>query len=255
MNLRLRLSMKSLLGMWLAMYLGVASSCGRFDSGAAQTPPDIPCDRSLRCIGRWLCLYKEKHGTFPPSTLIDANGNKTSWRLVLLRSFPEYLSGPQEVAMAAYKSDQPWNSPENIEWSNAHGGQFHSRFFCQTEAYVEEHGARWIDEQFTSYLMVVRQQDGVEAMPLPESAIVVVECTGCAVSWWKPEDICINTILEADSPFGTGRLNSGHPDFVKAVRADGEVINIPKDITKNDLRDLLDGTHKEADSFLSKRKR
>ncbi|MBC8868648.1 MAG: hypothetical protein H8E44_04490 [Planctomycetes bacterium] len=157
--------------------------------------------------------------------------------------------------MAAYKSDQPWNSPENIEWSNAHGGQFHSRFFCQTEAYVEEHGARWIDEQFTSYLMVVRQQDGVEAMPLPESAIVVVECTGCAVSWWKPEDICINTILEADSPFGTGRLNSGHPDFVKAVRADGEVINIPKDITKNDLRDLLDGTHKEADSFLSKRKR
>ena len=47
--------------------------------------------------------------------------------------------------------------------------------------------------------------------------------------------------MRADSPFGVGRLNSRHAKVVKALRADGKVIDIPKDIAKADLRKLLLG--------------
>jgi hypothetical protein len=77
---------------------------------------------------------------------------------------------------------------------------------------------------------------------LPSDAVIVVESAQCGVRWAEPRDLPWDELWKGDSPFGKGKLNSLHPDVVKALQADGKVIDIPKTIGKDELRGLLNGS-------------
>jgi hypothetical protein len=74
------------------------------------------------------------------------------------------------------------------------------------------------------------------------NAVIIVESAYCCVKWAEPRDLLWEDLWKDDSPFGKGKLNSVHPGVVKALRADGTVIDIPKDIGKTELELLLNGT-------------
>ncbi len=100
-----------------------------------------------------------------------------------------------------------------------------------------------MDYSFTTYLMLVRpaDEDG-KTQTLSPDAVLVVESANCGIGIAEPSDLRWETLWEGDSPFGKGKLNSMHPDVVKALRVDGEVIDIPKKIGKTELRKLLNGS-------------
>jgi hypothetical protein len=81
-----------------------------------------------------------------------------------------------------------------------------------------------------------------DAAPLPDDAVLIVESVGCRIEYGEPRDLRIEALFEGDSAFGVGKLNSLHPRVVRALRVDGKVIDIPKNISREDLRKLLEGT-------------
>ncbi|MHC4178217.1 MAG: hypothetical protein ACYSWU_11965 [Planctomycetota bacterium] len=77
---------------------------------------------------------------------------------------------------------------------------------------------------------------------MPPDAVLIVECAKSGIKHAEPRDLHWETLWEGDSPFGKGKLNSFHPNVVKALRVDGKVIDISKNISKERLRELLMGT-------------
>ena len=82
----------------------------------------------------------------------------------------------------------------------------------------------------------------MKAAILAPDAVLIVESADCGVEFAEPRDLHWEDLWTGDSPFGKGKLNSHHPNVVNALRADGRVIEIPKDISTGDLRKLLLGT-------------
>jgi hypothetical protein len=97
---------------------------------------------------------------------------------------------------------------------------------------------------FTSYLWLVRPNlaDGSKKS-LPGDAALIVESANCKIPIAAPRDLSWESLWEGDSPFGEGKLNSTHPLAVTALRADGQVIHIHKDMRNEDLRALLEGRY------------
>jgi hypothetical protein len=136
-----------------------------------------------------------------------------------------------------YRPDEPWDSAHNYslfaDWVGC-------QFTCPLEA-------NRFDYPFASYLMLVRASltASGKRVPsetlLPDDAVLIVESAGCHIQYGEPKDIDIEYLFTGESSFGVGKLNSFHPNVVRALRVDGKVIDIPKDISKEALRKLLDG--------------
>jgi hypothetical protein len=236
-------------------------SCRPVSRIGTEVPPERPCERHLTSIGRALSQYKAKHGLLPPPVISDSGGNKASWRMVISSDMIRMcfsLSKQEEKqavdALEGYHLDEPWDSKKNLQWAEKNPGLelLWRLFFCPTEIEYDqqiglcpnagraiERGENPFAAHYISYLMLVRSDPNTV---LPDDAVIVVESLGCGVRVQEPRDILLDELLRAESPFGIGKLNSLHPNVVKALRVDGKVIDISKDIDKEDLRKLLNGT-------------
>jgi hypothetical protein len=72
--------------------------------------------------------------------------------------------------------------------------------------------------------------------------VVIVESLDSGIEFAEPRDLLWDDLWKGPSPFGPGKLNSPHPDVVKALRVDGKVIDIPKRLSKEETRKLLMGS-------------
>ena len=240
---------------------------------AKEVPPEIICEQHLEQIGKVLLQYRNKHGSLPPAVFVDPNGNKTSWRVALssemirtgYRHLPKQRQEEAIDALKGYNFDERWDSTKNLLWAEDNVGLelLWVLFNCPLEVgYDQEIGLypnvdRAIElgqnpfaAHYITYLMLVRPD---LSSVLPDDAVIVVESLGCGVRLQEPKDIELEELLKAESPFGVGKLNSLHPKVVKAIRADGKVIDIPKDIGKDSLRKLLQGVPVQRDLTTDKK--
>jgi hypothetical protein len=196
-----------------------------------EAPPEVACEGRLDILGRAIKCYREKEGHLPRTT-VGPTGIKCSWRAKIVRYLLEDVPNGFD-----YRPDEPWDSPHNHpQLANWVGGLL----TCPLEA-------KRADYQVVSYLMLERAgsknatSDNDPMMLLPEDAVLVVESAKCGIQYGEPKDIDMEDLFNGGSPFGPGRLNSLHPHVVKALRVDGKVIDISKDISREDLRKLLQG--------------
>jgi hypothetical protein len=224
-----------------------------WQSGAAkETPPDKLCERNLRHIANALRQYKKDHQCLPSAVCTDRCGNRFSWRVaiapfVLTTCLPVEDATRKLKALKKYQYGKAWNSQENMQWSLENAGGCIFGYQCTTEIECDNNIGLPINDSYTSYLMLDYSNYYKNAhraagdSSLRDNAVVVVESVGSGIFWHQPRDIDVKSLFNDGSMFGLRKLNSLHPKVVKAIRADGEVIDIPKDITKEDLRKLLLG--------------
>lgn len=191
-------------------------------------PPESACTAHFHLISDGIRRYEAAHGDLRP-VIMGPGLYPQSWRAAIApyTVFPF----PEECR---YQATQPWDSPENREALPS--SCMVLPFTCEAEASVEAY-------PFTSYLMLVRSDsdDRELAESLPPSAVIIVESASCGIEFAEPRDLMWDGLWEGESPFGKGKLNSFHPRVVKALRKDGRVIDIPKNITNEALRTLLSG--------------
>lgn len=202
------------------------------ERGRKESSPEDSCERNLQLVAKGIAGYRNAHGDLP-QFLVGAKGDKHSWRtLVIPYIFPERSA-------TSYHFDQPWDSSDNRKalWPGF------LELFVHRCPLDPSPGP-----SLTSYLMLVRapvkdsETGEMKTPPLASDAVLVVESVDSGVQFAEPRDLPWDDLWKGDSPFGKGKLNSLHPKVVKALRVDGKVIDIPKDITKEDLRKLLAGT-------------
>jgi hypothetical protein len=180
--------------------------------------------------------YRQEHGELP-QTFVSPEGYKHSWRLLVAPALFDRWA-PKAPFSSTYRFDRPWDSKENRRVVAAYWVT--SQFTCPFEA-------KSFDYRFVTDVMLVRgktkaAKDGSSRRaPLPSEAVLIVESSRCGIECGEPRDLNWDDLWAGESPFGRGKLYSLHPDVVKAIRVDGKVIDIPKDITKDRLRALLDG--------------
>jgi hypothetical protein len=208
------------------LVLSAASLSGCESSSAVQARPEWACEYKLERIGKAIAAYQAKEGFLPPGS-VNHGGHRCSWRSLIA----PYLS-IDDTESFVYRQDEEWNSKHN---RTLLGRLIPCRFTCPLES-------AYFDYPFVSYLMLVRDDRRGETGRLPDDAVLVVESVGCQIKYGEPRDILLRELLDDPSPFGVGKLNSLHPKVVKALRVDGKVIDIPKDIGKEDLRKLLLGS-------------
>ncbi len=217
--------------MLLVAMAGLCSGCPAISS-APEAPPDTVCEHHLVRLGETIAAYRREKGSLP-QIMTGAAGFKCSWRV---RIAPYLMDGDSQSF--DYRLEESWDTAYNrqqlLNWIPC-------KFTCPLES-------NRTDYPFTSYTMLLRADstgsngEGCEVMPLPDDAVLIVESVGCRIEYGEPRDIDIETLFRGDSPFGVGKLNSLHPKVVKALRVDGKVIDIPKDIAKKALQKLLAGT-------------
>lgn len=216
----------------LVALVGLLAGCR---AGAKALPPNQVCSRQLERLGVAINVYRREKGCLPEN-ISGATGFMHSWRTQIL----PYLPGPLEGSrFLAYRLEESWNSANNLKWISL---RLPLRFSCPLEYQTWKPGCL-----YTSYPMLLRRNAGhlnrttPTPTALPDGAVIIVESVGCKIGFGEARDIDIESLFKGDSPFGVGKLNSFHEGFVRALRLDGKVIKIPKDISKEDLRRLLDG--------------
>ncbi len=195
-----------------------------------EAPPEKTCQRHLAGLGEAITRYRAEKGCLP-QTVVGPGGIKRSWRALIV---PYRLQGRNYFD---YRPEEPWDSPHNRrQFLRSVAGLY----TCPLESQVA-------DYPFVSYLMLLRgnsgrvDQSGHGQGSLPDEAVLVVESEGCHIEYGEPRDLDMESLFKGPSPFGVGKLNSLHPGVVKALRVDGKVIDIPKNISRDRLRALLDG--------------
>lgn len=210
------------------------SGCHR-SRAAREATPDRFCEIKLELLGKGIVDYRSEHGDLPEVRL-GPGELRHSWRAVVA---PYVLTHTYHPDTFHYRFEEAWDSPYNRDAFRKSGLAGYLTCPAEKES---------IDYPFVSYVMLARadspgsNEEGSETMPLPDDAVLIVESVGCRIKYGEPRDIDIEALFKDDSPFGVGKLNSLHPKVVKALRVDGKVIDIPKNITKEDLRKLLAGT-------------
>lgn len=197
-------------------------------SASREVPPAARCQRKLEDLGEAIVRCRAERGEVP-QFVEEQPGLRHSWRVLLIQYM--YKFDEQDRQELAYRFGEPWNSAHNLwqlrSWDTSY------RYVCPLD-YTR------FDQPFVSYLMLVRPNQDMRL--LPDDAVLIVETTGCGIQCSEPRDIEIESLFRDGSAFGVGKLNSLHPKFVRAIRVDGKVIDIPKDIAQDDLRDLLMGS-------------
>lgn len=195
---------------------------------------EIPHKR--RCVAHFTLIqlalerYREEHGGhLPPAVFIGPKGHPHSWRLLMAK----LLAYP---CWEKYRFDEPWDSACNRQ---ALGGLYEQKYhYC----YWDKGARNDPRQETTSYGMLVRGKDPSSWDPnsLPPTAVLVVESAECGIRFAEPRDLQYEELWKGDSPFGPGKLHSNHR-YVHALRANGQLVLIPKDLSKEDVRLLLDG--------------
>lgn len=220
----------------LAMALMVASlmSCV-----AEDIPERRRSSNAFRAILLGLANYRDTHGAYPPSAVMNGGDPLYSWRFLILK----YIDGkgPEGVA-----SDRSWRDPANQKWRE-------SPFWLYCYGTEKQ-------ELSTNVMGVVGEGSAfdvgaAELDDLDGDAILIIEVNGSTVHWMAPGDLDLQRCNGDESGtvcgmrVGTSRRGF-HVGFV-----DGEVWFLSTDTPAGTLRKLMTvegaATH-ERDALLSK---
>ncbi|MDZ4817355.1 MAG: DUF1559 domain-containing protein [Planctomycetota bacterium] len=180
----------------------------------------------LRQIALAFHTYHDAHKQFPPAVILGPDGKTPhSWRVALL----PYLE--MGSLYNAYKFDQPWDSPANLELMKAVPD-----VFCDVTKYPKNTNSSYYvltgkDAMFSAEAAktgtTVRQiKDGLS------NTILVVEAER-DIPWTKPEDIPV----EKDKPLP--ELRSPNPLAYRFAFADGSVQQLPSGVMEETIRKLI----------------
>lgn len=205
---------------------------------ALQVPNHIVCVRNLESIYYYLNLIKDSTGFYPISFKIDENGRNLSWRYLIARKDIEiHHNTIKKFPESYYRWDltYPWLDEHNKEQVA------YPKVTCYDDLRLshEQDGQKITRYGDTSYLMLLRNGKTIEE--LPPLAVIIVESADCGIHWMEPKDLEIEAIELSESPFGHGKLNSYHKDYVNALRKDGKVIRIFKTFNKKKVLAILNG--------------
>ena len=180
---------------------------------------------NMRQIMLALHNYHDVHKKFPPAYATDENGNPTvSWRVLIL----PYLE--QQVLYEKFKLDEPWDSPNNKQWSAVVVPTYHSPGSGTEMGMTNYLGVFGENAIFTG-------KDGTRIADIRDgtsNTIAVVEVSDEeAVPWAKPADYK----YDPDDPMaGLGGL---WPRGFIAALADGSVRYINEGIDPEILKRLF----------------
>lgn len=218
-------------------YLAVISAAwcplGCSPGGMRTVPDDEACERRLERIWKGITDYHAASGHWPKD-LTTPEGHSHSWRVLVAPCWVAHANTENVYATVGYRFGEAWDSSGNTD--AIHKLPLSLKLVCPSES-------GYSDYPYTSYLMLKRPGPGDGSIDaLPSDAVIVVESAQCGVRWAEPRDLLWDELWKDGSPFGKGKLHALHPHVVKALRADGKVIDIPKTIGKDDLRRLLNGS-------------
>jgi hypothetical protein len=130
--------------------------------------------------------YRETHGHFPPAVLGDPAGSPPmSWRVVLTESFDESV-------LAAYRPDQPWNSPANMTACDVDYSIYSFAREVQYTNVVMPTGPGTIGAKSVTLDDITDRRD---------ETILVIGLKESDILWHEPRDLSINDITRApDDP-------------------------------------------------------
>lgn len=177
----------------------------------------------LEDIDDALSQYHEKHGTFPPAYIVDAEGNPLhSWRTLLL----PYLG--QQALYDSIDLTKPWDDPVNA---------------AARETVLPRYSCPFAHEDpMTTYLAFVGPDwafAGAEPRTLDEiedgaaNTLAVIDVgEGRAVHWMSPEDI------DVERPFDL-QSESNHPDVRNVLYLDGDVNELSPDTSPEAFAAML----------------
>lgn len=160
--------------------------------------PDLPhrpqyqaqCLSNIKQIALALKCYHEDYGSFPPAYVCNHKGHpEHSWRVLLL----PYLG---ELALFnRYDFRQPWNGSSNYEL-------LHERpavYSCPSNS--NRHGKAEIHTHYVAVIDTDTAWPGSVPRKLSEvtdsrgETVLVVEATGRAIPWTKPQDLTLEEAI------------------------------------------------------------
>ncbi|MCO6045693.1 DUF1559 domain-containing protein [Aeoliella sp. ICT_H6.2] len=196
-----------------------------------EASPEVSCTWYLESVAKALELYERENGRCP-AVVVDETGGPHSWRMLILPFIlREYDGATYYLDYFSYRLSEAWDSEHNKSLLNS---VLVHAFHCPADE------GSW-DE--TSYLMLVRPADeSGNPADVPHNAVVVVESSGCGIGMAQPKDLKWEDLWKGESPYGKGKLNSNHKRVIKAIRADGTIIDIPKNLKRDKLKQLLQGS-------------
>ncbi|MCS7045570.1 MAG: DUF1559 domain-containing protein [Gemmataceae bacterium] len=163
--------------------------------------------------------YADAHGSFPPQT----SSRGLSWRVMIL----PYIE--QEQLYRQFKLDEPWDSPHNKKLIPLMPAVFAlpDRPAPPGSTYIQTFvGPNTINADAQKGLSFRAIRDGTS------NTLLIAEAES-AVEWTRPADIEVR-------PDGPIRLGASSPNGTLAAFCDGAVRIIPRSVTQQVLRWLID---------------
>jgi len=179
----------------------------------------------MRGIHHSLTDYYKANGKYL-AAVTQCEDRLFSWRYIIARD-----------KMASGHIDIWYNWDVDESWQDTHNNEeiAFPYFACHVESVASKQ--RKVSE--TSYLMLLRPNTNMDS--LSNSVVIVVESADCGIHWMEPRDLSIETLHKVDNPFGKGLLNSYHDGYVYALRKNGNIIRISKNLQKCDVLAILEG--------------
>jgi prepilin-type processing-associated H-X9-DG protein len=191
------------------------------------------CTNNLKQIALAMHNYHDTYKCFPPAVITDQNGRPMrSWRVAIL----PFLE--QAALYEAYKSDEPWDGPNN----RALGNIAIPTYRCPSDPSPVP--------TETNYVMIVGKgafgglpNEAIRVSDIRDgtsNTIMIVEVTGSGIPWMEPRDLSVEEI-QREINDGSGKwISSKHPGGVNVALCDGSVRFLAQTIDRNILRSLID---------------
>ena len=184
--------------------------------------------------------YHHQYGSFPPATLVGADGRAAhSWRVLIL----PYLD--QQQLYDRYDFSEPWDGPNNILLQDEIPDVYRCpTFFKHVESGLVAHEHL---NRLSNYVVINSAGavfDGDEATHRDEitdgldSTIMVTEVRLHAVHWMSPVDVTPHQLL-TDLRRTERNEHANHPGRLNVGFADGSIRAIPSDTDEAMLRSSI----------------
>ncbi len=191
------------------------------------------CANNLKQIALGLQNYGDKCGCLPPPYVPDKNGKPMhSWRVLVL----PYIE--QGSLYQAYRFDEPWDGPNNSKLAAA----ANYAYVCSGDRTTSVQG-----QTATNYVAVTGKGTAWSSSKLSLSGklmddhkILLVEVENSGINWMEPKDLTVDQAIAGLTSKSGPRISSGHdPRLANAVLADGELVELPTDLSPELLRVAL----------------
>lgn len=188
------------------------------------------CKSHLKAIGLALHQYHDKHGSFPPAYIVDADGKRLhSWRVLIL---PELGF---DALYARYRFDEPWDGPHNTtlikEMPPIFGCPSDSSRPVGTTNYSAIVGVETMwPMEFASTIRMIT--DGTS------NTLMVVETDDLHVPWTEPRDPTVEEVRRGANRKTSPGFCSHHDRGAQACLADGAVKFLSERLDLGILRSL-----------------